>query len=109
MSKTKKDTNEKNTYKIIAQTDGYIASRDAKFKGNTCITIEDGLTLKEAQRKLLDMYNKDYDTAYSNWGLVRNHNLNTGSYRDGTRSYQYDSRRYSIEKEPYPTEWQGVN
>lgn len=90
------------TYKIIGRTNPYIAQRDIHFNGNTTITIERGLTLKEAQQKLLQFFNEDYETYFSNWGLVRcNHPFVTSSYKDGTRSYEYDSRYYSIEKELY--------
>ena len=87
------------TYRIIGKTNGYIANRDIRFKGKTTIIIAKGLTLKEAQQKLLQFFNEDYGTYFSNWGLVRcNHPLRTSSYNDGTRSYEYDSRYYSIEK-----------
>lgn len=90
------------TYKIIGRTNPYIAQRDIHFNGKTTITIESGLTLKEAQQKLLQFFNEDYETYFSNWGLVRcNHPFVTSSYKDGTRSYEYDSRYYSIEKELY--------
>lgn len=90
------------TYKIIGHTNPYIAQRDIHFNGNTTITLATGLTLKEAQQKLLQFFNEDYGTYFSNWGLVRcNHPLWTSSYKDGTRSYEYDSRYYSIEKEKY--------
>lgn len=86
------------TYKIIGRTNPYIAQRDIHFNGKTTITIESGLTLKEAQQKLLQFFNEDYGTYFSNWGLVRcNHPFVTSSYKDGTRSYEYDSRYYSIE------------
>ena len=90
------------TYKIIGRTNPYIAQRDIHFNGKTTITIESGLTLKQAQQKLLQFFNEDYETYFSNWGLVRcNHPFVTSSYKDGTRSYEYDSRYYSIEKELY--------
>ena len=59
------------TYKITGKTNGWIAQRDTLFKGKEYITIESGLTLKEAQEKMLDFFNEDHDTGYSNWGLVR--------------------------------------
>lgn len=90
------------TYKIIGHTNPYIAQRDIRFNGNTTIKIESGLTLKEAQKKLLQFFNEDYGTYFSIWGLVRcNHPYVTTSHKDGTRSYEYDSRQYSIEKEIY--------
>jgi hypothetical protein len=88
------------TYKITGKTDSWIAQRDIHFNGKTYITLATGMTLKEAQEKLLAFFNEDYGTYYSNWGLVRcNHPDLSSSYRDGTRSYEYDSRYYHIEQE----------
>lgn len=87
-------------YKIVGRTNGYLASRDIEFNGKTEIIIERNLTLKEAQRKLLEFFNGDYETNFSNWGLARcNHPFVTCSHSDGTRRYEYDSRYYSIEKD----------
>lgn len=84
-------------YKIIGKTNGWIAQRDILFKGKTEITIADSLTLKEAQEKILDFFNEDYDTCYQNWGLVRcNYPYQSSSCKDGTRGYEYDSRYYCI-------------
>lgn len=58
-------------YRIIGKTNGWIAQRDSKFNGRCEITIADQLNLKEAYKKLLDMYNEDncnYPSA-PNWGL----------------------------------------
>ena len=89
------------TYKIIGKTNGWIAQRDFTcFKGEVEVTLADGLNLKKAQGLLLDYFNMDYDTCYHNWGLVRcNHPYNSSSCSDGTRSYDYDSRYYSIVEE----------
>lgn len=88
------------TYKIIAKTNGYIANRDIMFNGKTEVLIEKDLSLKEAQKKLLDMFNEDYDTYFTNWGLVRCHYpLNSSSFNDGTRGYEWDSRNFGIVKE----------
>lgn len=92
------------TYKIIGKTNGYIANRDAKFGGKTEIVIAEGLTLKEAQQQLLAMFNNDHDLNAANWGmaviLTRDRVEGaTPTYKDSTRSYEYDSRRYSIEEE----------
>ena len=93
------------TYKITGYTNGWIAQRDATFRGRTFITIEDGLTLREAQVKLLDMYNKDYEDSRSyccNWGLavIQSNRYGVGAYNTcGSRCYEHDSRIYSIEEE----------
>lgn len=49
------------TYKITANTSQYVANRDRKFNGRTEYTISSGLSLKEAKKQLLDMFNKDYE------------------------------------------------
>lgn len=89
------------TYKIIGRTNPWIAQRDIRFNGCTCIAIEGGLTLKEAQAKLLAMLCKDYDTYFPHWGVAVN-TKGIEAYptrKDGTRAYEYDSRRYYIEIE----------
>lgn len=86
-------------YKIVGRTNSWIANRDANFRGKCEVTFADKLTLREAQRELLRMYNYDYDTCWSNWGLAVIHgNGSAWSGADGNRSYEYDSRVYSIEK-----------
>ena len=50
------------TYKITKQADKLIASRDASFNGNTKVTINHGLSIEEARKKLLEMYNNDWGT-----------------------------------------------
>jgi len=92
------------TYKIIGKTNGYIANRDAKFGGKTEIVIAKGLTMKNAQEQLLAMFNDDHGLNAANWGmaviLTRDKVFGASpTYKDGTRSYEYDSRRYSIEEE----------
>lgn len=95
------------TFKIIAQTNGYIANRDITFNGNTEVIIESGLSLKEAQSKLLDLYNEKYENERpfaSNWGLavIQSKPFADGAvstFQDGTRSFDWDSRNYSIQIE----------
>lgn len=95
------------TYKIIGQTNGYIANKDAEFKGHTEIVLESSLSLKQAQSKLLDMYNEKYGCERSianNWGLavIQSKPYAFGAVKtfdDGTRSFDYDSRSYRIEIE----------
>lgn len=88
------------TYKITGRTNGWIAQRDSLFKGKTNITIESGLTLKEAQKKLIEFFHEDYETYGSNWGLIRCHYPHdTWSNQDGTRGYEYDSRIFEIEED----------
>ena len=89
------------TYKIIGKTNGWIAQRDSLFKGKERIIIESGLSLKEAQKKILDFLNEDYETCFSNWGLARMNNPYTYSNPDGTRGYEYDSRYFEIEEDDF--------
>ena len=92
------------TFKIIGRTNGWIAARDSQFKGKTEIVIADNLTLKEAQRKLLSMFNECYELGCSNWGMavIASKERAEGAYKthdDGTRCFDYDSRTFSIEEE----------
>lgn len=87
------------TYKIVGKTNPWIAQRDITFNGKCEIIIENNLTLREAQKKLLAFFNEDFGTWYQNWGLVVcNHSNDAGSHDDGTRYYEYDSRVYRIEE-----------
>lgn len=92
------------TYSIVKETNPYLAQRDGMGR-KTKITLEKGLTLKEAQKELLRMFNKDCKTNYPNWGLAVATSSKLGeageaspSRPDGTRFYEYDSRYYSIEE-----------
>ena len=92
------------TFKIIGRTNGWIAARDSQFKGKTEIVIADNLTLKEAQRKLLSMFNDCYELNCSNWGMavISRRYRAEGAFKtrkDGTRCFEYDSRTFSIEEE----------
>lgn len=95
----------KKSYKIIGRTNGWIAQRDYLFNGRTEIVIESGMTLKEAQDKLLQMFNEEVAEEYkqaANWGVAVNMKAKAEAYRtrpDGTRGYEYDSRSYNIEEE----------
>lgn len=90
-------------YRITGRTNGWIAQRDSTFNGRCEITIADQLELKEAYKKLLDMYNDDnrnYPSA-PNWGIaVRQDRGAQATFTDGTRRYEYDSRVYEIVELP---------
>ena len=91
-------------FKIIGRNNGGIAKRDTQFNGKTEIIVAGNLTLKEAQRKLLSMFNDCYDLNCSNWGMavIARKKRAEGAYpthEDGTRSFDYDSRTFSIEEE----------
>ena len=92
------------TFKIIGRTNGWIARRDLQFNGKTEIVVAKNLTLKEAQRKLLSMFNECYELGCSNWGMavIASKERAEGAYKthdDGTRCFDYDSRTFSIEEE----------
>ena len=61
------------------------------------------MSLKDANRKLLEMFNKDYyndlGSRIPNWGLVIAQDWPATHHQDGTYSYEYDSRYYSVEEE----------
>lgn len=91
-------------FKIVGRTDGWIAERDTQFNGKTEIIVADNLTLKEAQRKLLSMFNECFELNCGNWGMavIATKERAEGAYKtheDGTRSFDYDSRTFSIEEE----------
>ena len=91
-------------FKIVGKTNGWIAERDSLFKGKTEIIIADNLTLKEAQRKLLSMFNDCYELGCSNWGMavIATKSRDFCAYKthdDGTRCFEYDGRTFSIEEE----------
>ena len=92
------------TFKIIGRTNGWIAARDSQFNGKTEIVVEKNLTLKEAQGKLLSMFNECYELDCSNWGMavIASKERAEGAYKThegGTRSFDYDNRTFSIEEE----------
>ena len=51
------------TYKIVAKTNGYIASRDAKFNGKTVVVLNENLTIDEANSELMKLLFSKYDFA----------------------------------------------
>lgn len=78
------------TYKIISKAPG----------SRVCVTWSRGLTLREAQKQLLSMFNVDKETSFKNWGHCRRaYPDETKSFFDGTRSYEEDSVYYRIEEE----------
>lgn len=94
------------TYKIMAHTESYLAHRDPMFKGKCDVTLESGMTLKEAYKRLLELFNTMYRDEYyaANWGmaviLTKNRAFSASpTFRDGTRSFEYDGRRFHIEEE----------
>ena len=90
------------TYKITGNTNGYIANRDGRFNGKQEITLFSNLSLKDARKELLSMFNSEYDTSFPNWGVVMNSKLGKDyctRHQDGTYTFEYDSRYFMIEEE----------
>lgn len=90
-------------YRIIGETNGWIAARDSQFKGKTEIVIADNLTLKEAQKRLLSMFNEYYELGCSNWGMavIATKSRDFCAYptrEDSTRCFDYDGRTFKIEE-----------
>lgn len=92
-----------NLFAIVAKTNSYIAQRDSKFNGRLCVVVSSSLSLRDAQRQLLSMYNDTFCAQRStapNWGIAvqqaRRHHDGAGSHPDGTRFFEYDSRLYCI-------------
>lgn len=82
------------TYKIIEKTAG---QRTAKI-------VEKNLELKDAQKELLELFNRRHYLNTKNWGLavILTKDRPDGAkptFRDGTRSFSYDTKTYVIEEE----------
>lgn len=61
--------------------------------------------LKEAKKFMLKMLNLDYQTHYTNWGLVKsNKNINCTAWINGA-SYSYDVWHWVIEEIEELPEW----
>lgn len=96
-------------YKIIITTDPYHASRHSGFvlNENRTIgikTVETGLTLKEAQDKLLKLFCEDAQQYFPNWGVACGWKGGQDLFayptrKDGTRTYHDDVFAVSIMQE----------
>ena len=96
------------TYSIISYTDPYHGSRASGYKrvSNTryAKTLRSGLSLKEAQNALLEMFSEEVGHKVANWGVATRIQSVPGleaspTYKDGTRSYSEDVWTYYIEEE----------
>lgn len=92
-------------YKIICSTNSWIAERDVHFpKGKTWYVVADKMPLKEAQAKLLDLYNDYYELNCPNWSMAvaSRRKMADCAYPtrgEGTRFFNYDGRNFRIMKE----------
>lgn len=90
------------TYKIVGETNSWIAQRNPFFNGKTIKTIDCGLSLKEARNLLLQYFCKMYDVYFPNWGVAMNSQIGrdyANHFQDGTYSFEFDSKYYRIEIE----------
>lgn len=91
-------------YNIVAETNQYLANRRGEFNGKCRIVKAKNLSLKKAQKELLDLYNELYDGERPfarNWGLAviqsRGNIFGAAPTKsDGTRSFSFDSVYYNI-------------
>lgn len=98
-------TNEKK-FAVVTFTNPYNGSRHAGFRRYNDTryirVIEDGLTLREAQKKLLNMFCGSVGRRVPNWGVaVRTKVYNTDleaypTRSDGTRAYEEDVFKHEI-------------
>lgn len=74
-------------YRIYGSTNTYIANTDPRFSGSTKIVIAEDLTLDEAKKQLLEIY--------------ENMNLNEDEWPlyDDNMKFEYDSRYFGIEEQ----------
>jgi hypothetical protein len=102
----KKSMKKEKTYRLVARTNGWIAQRDSFFHGKEKVVIEEGLSLKAAQGKMLGYFNEYAEEECkqaANWGNAVN--LRTKCVRayptekNGCRTIEYDSRYFYMEEE----------
>lgn len=92
-------------YKIIGETNGYIASHDIHFNGKTKVEFAHDLSLEDAISELDSFFYKDYGYYHDSFEIDYNEENDEPIYaiddrwtnrQDGTACYEYDSRYYSI-------------
>lgn len=91
------------TYNIIAKTNPWIASHNTLFNGKERVALHENLTLEEANKMMLDYFNKESARFARNWGLARifSHmpdNTCEARTHDGFRAIEYDSKYIFIEQ-----------
>jgi len=98
------DSNKKEYYAVLVATDGFHASREPRRwhytlrPSKATAKIECFDTLKEANARLLGMFNDDNNTRYTNFGLPIAHNYDVHHFTDGTYSYGKDIYDYFTKK-----------
>lgn len=100
---SKKNNTRETYYNVVAIPEsGFIASHKSvfNFDGN-CerAGIEFGLTMKEAYKVMLDLYNKCFGDEFfaKNWGLAVLHGEANPTHSDGIRSFEDDGVTYCME------------
>lgn len=101
--RTKKQKQEQ-LFCIVAKTNPWIAQRSGLFKGRTTVVLEHDLTLKQAQKWLLEYWCEKSQCYAPNWGVavrmkqgVPQDIIANPTHEDGTRSFEDDSKNFSIE------------
>lgn len=85
-------------FAIIGETNPYIAQRDIHFNKKPRVTFSTYDTLQEANNILLEWCKSDNNLSGQwSWGLLKAKGYGN-CYKDGTRSYEYDSRHYYTEE-----------
>ncbi len=90
-------------YYIKATTNRFIAQRKPEFNNSCNIIIANNLTLKEANKKLLELWNKSFadERGYAtNWSVAvrKSKKYPTDSIYSGKfRAFEDDGVKYSIE------------
>lgn len=74
-------------YRIYSSTNTYIANTDPRFSGSTKIVIAEDLTLDEAKKQLLEIY-ENMNINEDEWPLY-----------DDNMKFEYDSRYFGIEEQ----------
>lgn len=100
----RKANQERKTYKVICRTYHNSARYDFKrVDGCNVAIIEEGITLEDANKLLMEICQEHCDYYMPNWGLmVANPNDNVqgiGTHEDGTRFFDTDGYVFSVEPE----------
>lgn len=97
-------------YAIVMETEPFYARRMDEFGGKCRVITDKDLTLKESQRKMLDYFNRCFDTDLQNWGVAvrKTSGKIEQAYptkKDGTRRFDWDYKSYrSIDMDSFEYE-----
>lgn len=97
-------------YAIVMSTEPFFAHKMSEFDGKCEKIVNEGLTLKESQKKMLDYFNWCFDTDLQNWGVAvrKTSGKIEQAYptkKDGTRRFDWDHKSYrSIDMDSFEYE-----